>query len=127
MGEFKPEDEGTSVSVVAEKCSKKIMVETKVKPVHDSQSSNKTTVNDSQISIKYENEVSNKKKDSESCTTDISAPVNKSDNAIKETVEKHITPMPVVEPHSPTPPPQPVKRKVRIIKLMLNNFVIFVK
>jgi len=109
LGEFKPEGEGTAEPVMAEKSNENIIVKNKEEPVHDSQLSNETSVNDSQISIKLENKI----KAVEPDTTDVCAPVNKSANDTKETVEKHVAPVPVVEPPPPSPPPQPVKRKVR--------------
>lgn len=121
MGEFKPEDESTPEPITAEKSNKKILVENKEKSV-DSLSHNETLNNNTQNSIKIENELSNET--SKPDTTDVCRPVNKPDDAIKENDKKHITPMTIVESHTPPLPPQPVKRRVRILKLKYFYYIL---
>jgi hypothetical protein len=122
LGEFKPDDEGTTESESANKSGVKI--EIKEEPVNDPQPPKESFINNSQNHLKEEvpNEVIQTDK-----TTDC-IPVNKSNSPSKEAIEENVVPIvdqpPPLHPHlipppppmsspPPLPPTPPVKRKVR--------------
>lgn len=115
LGEFKHDDECPSEPVTPDKSNITNANENKEEPLIDKSVSCKeehVLVNDSQNSLKLENEISNEIKGNEVDTDNIPMPVDKPNVATKEITEEVVAPVIEQTPLPPTPPTPPVKRKV---------------
>lgn len=110
LGEFKPDDEGTTESETANKSN--VKVEIKEEPVNNPQPPKESSINDSQISMKLKDEVLNEVIQTNKTTDCLS--VNKSNSPSKETLAECVAPIvdqppPPIPPHLiPPPPPPPI-------------------
>lgn len=111
LGEIKPDDESTPEPVLPNKTNVKIIIEeNKDKPIDDSQLPKEALIDNVQISLKFEDKVSNKIETCQPNTADVFVSEVKSEITTKETIEASI--VPIVEKAPSPPPPPPVKRKV---------------
>lgn len=109
LGEIKPDDESNPEPIISDKTNVKIIVdENKDKPIDDSQLPKETLIDNSQMPLKLEEEVSNKIETYKPDTADGFVSV-KSESAVKETIDESIVPN---VKQASSPPPPPVKRKV---------------
>lgn len=128
LGEFKPDDDGSTESETANKSDVKMIDETKEDPVDDSLPPKELFTNDSQISSRLEDKVPNELKVTQTDTIDDCSPVNICNSPTKDAIKEFIAPildppppppptLPAPSPPMSSPPPPlptpPVKRKVR--------------